>query len=74
MLSLGGKGEISKGHATTVKVVLAPIGVDGEPFEVAAAPDQRPDGPERGRAPGSGEGSSGGGIGSVGAYGGRPGG
>lgn len=43
LLSLGGKGEVSKGDTNRVKVVLNPIGVDGEPFEIASAQDRRPD-------------------------------
>ena len=74
VLSLGGKGEISKGHTTTVKVVLTPIGVGGAAFEVAAARDQRPDGPEKGSgATGAEQGSlEGGGTGSADVHG-RPG-
>lgn len=43
-LSLGAKGEVSKGETNRVKVVLNPIGVGGKPFEVASAQDQRPGG------------------------------
>ena len=43
LLSLGGKGEVSKGETNRVKVVLNPIGVGGAPFEVASARDHRPD-------------------------------
>ena len=42
-LSLGGRGEVSKGETNRVKVVLNPIGVSGAPFEVASARDRRPD-------------------------------
>ena len=43
MLSVGGKGEVSKGETNRVKVVLNPISVGGAPFEVASAQDHRPD-------------------------------
>lgn len=43
MLSVGGKGEASKGETNRVKVVLNPISVGGTPFEVASAQDHRPD-------------------------------
>lgn len=43
LLSFGGKGEVSTGDTNRVKVVLNPIGVDGEPFEIASAQDRRPD-------------------------------
>jgi hypothetical protein len=52
LLSIGGKGEVSKGETNRVKVALNPIGVDGKPFEVAAARDQRPDAAETGGRPG----------------------
>jgi hypothetical protein len=52
LLSLGGKGEVSKGDTNRVKVVLNPIGVGGAPFEVASARDQRPDAAEGGGRPG----------------------
>lgn len=50
LLSLGGKGEVSKGETNRVKVVLNPIGVDGAPFEVASARDRRPDAAQTGKA------------------------
>jgi Trypsin-co-occurring domain 2 len=50
LLSLGGKGEVSKGETNRVKVVLNPIGVGGTPFEVASARDHRPDAAETGEA------------------------
>jgi NTP-dependent ternary system trypsin peptidase co-occuring protein len=43
VLSLGGKREVSKGDTHRVKVTLNPIGVGGEPFEIASAQDRRPD-------------------------------
>lgn len=52
VLSLGGKGEVSKGETNRVKVVLNPIGVGGKPFEVASARDRRPDPAEAGGRPG----------------------
>jgi len=52
VLSLGGKGEMSRGGTNRVKVVLNPIGVGGKPFEVASAQDQRPDAVEPGGRPG----------------------
>ncbi len=45
VMSLGGKGEVSKGDTNRVKVVLNPIGVGKAPFEVASARDHRPDAP-----------------------------
>lgn len=55
LLSLGGKGEASKGDTNRVKVVLNPIGVGGAPFEVASLRDRRPDALEEGSdAPGLG--------------------
>lgn len=48
LLSLGGKGEVSKGDTHRVKVMLNPVGVGGEPFEVASAQDRRPDAVEEG--------------------------
>ena len=48
MLSLGGKGEVSRGGTNRVTVVRNPIGVGGKPFEVASARDQRPDAVEPG--------------------------
>jgi hypothetical protein len=50
LLSIGGKGEVSKGETNRVKVVLNPIGVGGAPFEVASARDHRPDAAETGEA------------------------
>jgi hypothetical protein len=51
LLSLGGKGEVSKGETNRVKVTLNPIGTEGAPFEVASARDHRPDAAEQiGRA------------------------
>jgi hypothetical protein len=47
LLSIGGKGEVSKGDTNRVKVVLNPIDVGGAPFEVASARDHRPDAPEQ---------------------------
>lgn len=44
LLSLGGKGELSQGQTHRVKISLTPIGVGGEPFEVAASAPTRPDG------------------------------
>jgi hypothetical protein len=52
LLSLGGKGEVSKGETNRVKVVLNPIGIGGKPFEVASAQGQRPDAAETGGRPG----------------------
>ncbi|MGH8898821.1 MAG: trypco2 family protein [Egibacteraceae bacterium] len=48
LLSLGGKGEVSKGDTNRVRVVLSPIAVNGAPFEVASAQDRRPDAVEEG--------------------------
>jgi hypothetical protein len=42
-LSIGGKGERSRGETNRVKIVLNPIGVNGEPFEVASSQNRRPD-------------------------------
>jgi Trypsin-co-occurring domain 2 len=44
VLSLGGKGEVSKGETNRVKVVFNSVTVGGVPFEVASARDRRPDG------------------------------
>lgn len=52
LLSIGGKGEVSKDLGNRVKVVLNPIGVGGAPFEVASAQDQRPDAGAPGARPG----------------------
>ena len=43
LLSVGGRGEVSRGDTNRVKVVLNPVGVGGAPFEVASAQDHRPD-------------------------------
>jgi hypothetical protein len=48
LLSLGGKGEVSKGDTHRVKVTLNPIGVGGETFEIASAQNRRPDAGEEG--------------------------
>lgn len=52
LLSVEGKGGISKGQTNRVKLTLNPIGVDGKPFEVASAQDQRPDEAETSSRPG----------------------
>lgn len=44
LLSIGGKGEVSKDSTNRVKVVLTPVPVHGQPFEVASAQARRPDG------------------------------
>lgn len=43
-VGLGGKGERSWSQTNRVRVSLNPVGKDGEPFEVAATLDARPDG------------------------------
>jgi hypothetical protein len=43
VLSIGGKGERSRGETNRVKIVLNPIGVNGEPFEVLSLQSRRPD-------------------------------
>jgi hypothetical protein len=43
VLSIGGRGERSRGETHRVKVTLSPIGVRGQPFEVASAGHRRPD-------------------------------
>jgi hypothetical protein len=43
-VGLGGKGERSWSQTHRVRVSLNPVGKDGEPFEVAATLDARPDG------------------------------
>jgi hypothetical protein len=48
LLSVGGKGEVSKGETNRVKVALNPVSVGGAPFEVASTRDQRPDAVETG--------------------------
>lgn len=52
LLSVAGKGGVSKGETNKVKVTLNPIGVGGKPFEVSSVRDQRPDAPETGGRPG----------------------
>jgi len=52
LLSVGGKGGVSKGETNRVKVTLNPIGVGGEPFEVSSARERRPDAAETGGRPG----------------------
>ena len=52
LLSVGGKGGMSKGETNRVKVTLNPIGVGGEPFEVSSARNRRPDAAESGSRPG----------------------
>ncbi len=44
VLSLGGRGELSRGETSRVKIALHPLGMGGEPFEVAAPSRKRPDG------------------------------
>ena len=44
LLSIGGHGERSKSETNRVTVVLNPIGVNGQPFEVASSQVRRPDG------------------------------
>jgi hypothetical protein len=44
VFSAGGKGERSRAETHRIKISLAPIGVGGQPFEVAAAATGRPDG------------------------------
>jgi hypothetical protein len=44
VLSLGSSGELSTAQTHRVKVSLSPVGVSGQPFEVAAAVGARPDG------------------------------
>ena len=44
LLSIGGQGERSRSETNRVTVVLNPIGVHGEPFEVASSQVGRPDG------------------------------
>ena len=43
LLSIGGKGERSRGETNRVKIMLNPIGINGVPFEVASAQNRRPD-------------------------------
>ena len=50
LLSLGGKGEVSRGATNRVKVVLNPIGVGGVAFEVASERGHRPDAARTGNA------------------------
>lgn len=49
LLSIGGRGELSKGRTNRVKVILNPVSVNGEPFEIASAQNRRPDVIEDGR-------------------------
>jgi hypothetical protein len=44
LLSLGGKGGLSREETHRVKISLNPIGVGDTPFEVASAAAHRPDG------------------------------
>jgi len=43
LLSVGGRGEVSREDTNRVKVVLNPVGVGGAAFEVASTQDHRPD-------------------------------
>ena len=43
LFSLGGKGGVTRGETHRVKVTLTPVTRAGEPFEVAAISQQRPD-------------------------------
>jgi hypothetical protein len=43
VLSVGGGGELSRGDTHRVKISLSPVGVAGEPFEVASEARRRPD-------------------------------
>src|SRR5712691_3198485 len=43
ILSLGGKGQVSKGETSRVTVVLNPLSAGGRPFEVASDQSARPD-------------------------------
>jgi hypothetical protein len=51
LLSVGGRGEVSRGDTNRVKVVLTPLGIGGAPFEVASTQDHRPDAREDSDAP-----------------------
>ena len=44
LLSLGGKGGLTRGETSRVKVTLTPLTATGLPFEVAATSTVRPDG------------------------------
>ncbi len=58
LLSLGAKAEVARALTNRVKVVLNPIGVGGQPFEVASPRRTRPDVDETGGggdAPGGGQ-------------------
>jgi Trypsin-co-occurring domain 2 len=44
LLSIGGQGKRSMSSTNRVTIVLNPIGVNGEPFEVASSQARRPDG------------------------------
>jgi hypothetical protein len=43
ILSVGGTGEVSTGKTNRVTILLTPVGVGGEPFEVASVQARRPD-------------------------------
>jgi Trypsin-co-occurring domain 2 len=43
LLSIGGKGERSRAETNRVKIVLNPIGVNGEAFEIKSSQHRRPD-------------------------------
>jgi hypothetical protein len=43
LLSLGGKGGVTRGETNRVTVTLTPVTDTGEPFEVAAKSGKRPD-------------------------------
>jgi hypothetical protein len=43
LLSIGGRGERSRGETNRLKIVLNPVGVNGAPFEIASAQNRRPD-------------------------------
>lgn len=47
VVSVGGKGAVSRGETNRVKVVLNPTGVRGEPFEVGSSQNHRPDAAEQ---------------------------
>jgi hypothetical protein len=44
LVSLGGKGEVSRGETNRVKVTLTPVTASGEPYVVSDEDDERPDG------------------------------
>ncbi len=50
LLSIGGKGEATRGQTNRVKVVLNPTGLDSKPLEVASAQGHRPDASVHGSA------------------------